>query len=494
MSSKRLVRLGDGENCLAPMVYFLVLFIVSAFVKVVYYNIGVIPNWSVLGERILKIVPGLAICCAVGLIWKRLAILYYVIYLAILISSLILLGHIHLFGVPFNAESAVAVLVTNFSEASQFVRSFVVIRDVVVFCVIAVFSVMFLRYVKKGVVRIFERPRVRRDYLLGFIVLALATGWINKYRVPLRELPFDELRKIMSSALADLRAVKELEDGADVEVSVASDVPRVLVLVIGESINKHHMGVYGYYRDTTPRLNSIDEKIVWKNVVSAAPTTFKSVGMMLTLRNLENDFYGTTVLRVAQKAGYKTWWLSSQGVTQKLGHGIVNVIANDADATYNVSKREDGRVYDGDVLPPLRHALKDPATLKFIVIHTLGSHTAYAERVPPEWNGCAFGEPELKKELLMDGVAIDIDRVKSIVNAYDCSVLYTDYVLFQIWEEIKKQDIAAGLFFVGDHGEEVFDSEPRFGHAGSAKSRYVYEVPMIFLMNSGYREFLGSLG
>nr|WP_267879224.1 sulfatase-like hydrolase/transferase [Methylobacillus glycogenes] len=54
--------------------------------------------------------------------------------------------------------------------------------------------------------------------------------------------------------------------------------PGTLVLVIGESTNRQRMSLYGYARETTPRLDAMqDELSVFKNVVASRPYTIESL-------------------------------------------------------------------------------------------------------------------------------------------------------------------------------------------------------------------------
>jgi glucan phosphoethanolaminetransferase (alkaline phosphatase superfamily) len=52
------------------------------------------------------------------------------------------------------------------------------------------------------------------------------------------------------------------------DVKVSDDSPSTLILVIGESLRADHMGIYGYERDTTPKLNADQTLNVYKNAYS----------------------------------------------------------------------------------------------------------------------------------------------------------------------------------------------------------------------------------
>jgi glucan phosphoethanolaminetransferase (alkaline phosphatase superfamily) len=62
-----------------------------------------------------------------------------------------------------------------------------------------------------------------------------------------------------------------------------------VVWIIGESLNRANMSLYGYERPTSPTLESMrKELIVFRDVVSSAPATMDSLMKMLTPADL-ND-------------------------------------------------------------------------------------------------------------------------------------------------------------------------------------------------------------
>ena len=87
-----------------------------------------------------------------------------------------------------------------------------------------------------------------------------------------------------------------------------------VVLVISESINREHLSLYGYPRNTTPELllrqqKEADRLGVFRHAWSVDASTIAA---------LENFFYmgpakseKQHLLALAAKAGYRTWWISN---------------------------------------------------------------------------------------------------------------------------------------------------------------------------------------
>ena len=92
--------------------------------------------------------------------------------------------------------------------------------------------------------------------------------------------------------------------------------PTTLVLVIGESTNRQHMSLYGYHRQTTPRLDALSKELtVFDNVVASRPYTIETLQQALTFADQENpDLYLSTpsLMNIMKQAGYRTYWITNQ--------------------------------------------------------------------------------------------------------------------------------------------------------------------------------------
>ena len=120
-------------------------------------------------------------------------------------------------------------------------------------------------------------------------------------------------------------------------------------------------------------------------------------------------------------------------------------------------KRFEKAGLDGDMLPAIAKALASPARKKAVFVHLIGSHSAYVNRYPDEfrhYSGQAPGRslPPAKAQLL---------------NSYDDSMRYTDWVVAEIAKALEKAGGAAYMLYFADHGEDIFDStdEKILGHS-----------------------------
>ena len=135
--------------------------------------------------------------------------------------------------------------------------------------------------------------------------------------------------------------------------------------------------------------------------------------------------------------------------------------------------------YDESVLPLLDKVLSDKNQRKFIVIHLMGNHMQYKERVPEKFK-----------------IFTDIDKnfnnwqknKAKIVNDYDNSVLYVDYLIGEIISKIEKENKKSYVLYFSDHGEEIYDSKDFMGHGQSDVNKYVAEVPFIIWLSEKYKQ------
>ena len=74
-------------------------------------------------------------------------------------------------------------------------------------------------------------------------------------------------------------------------------------------------------------------------------------------------------------------------------------------------------------------------------------------------------------------------------NAYDNSILYTDYVLSEIAGMLAKTNACASMLYLSDHGEDIFDdARARYLHASPIPTYYQLHIPYVIWFSDTYRE------
>ncbi len=258
-----------------------------------------------------------------------------------------------------------------------------------------------------------------------------------------------------------------------------------LVWVIGESSTKSNWSLYGYQRNTTPMIQSLQkELLVFDNIYAAAPITVPAFERMLTPATIKKPelwkSYPDLIL-MAKQAGYHVYWISNHTTD---AYGVLSIFAHHADETIMTNKgksRGEGS-YDSSVLPAYQNALNDKFDKKLIIVHLLGSHPAYNFRYPDEYNQYSnIFDDLVAKELTDKGRA---DWAITFRNFYDNSILYGDMIRHKLLSLLKnsKESKHSTWLYHPDHGEDVCHHTDFSGHNQMVKEQW--EVPMIFWPSS----------
>lgn len=269
----------------------------------------------------------------------------------------------------------------------------------------------------------------------------------------------------------------------------------IYIFIIGESARYDHFSINGYFRNTSPRLQTREGLINFTNVCSPAPNTHLAIPLLL-LNSSPQDFNTIydkpSVITYFKKLGFQTYWISNYTEFNKLDTPIT-VIANEADSVIYLSNlqhkdeedEESQYRYDEDILPVISKILSESASDKlFIVLQTMGSHYRYDLRYPPQFD---IFKPSMRgrKDLRL----YDISSKEIKINSYDNSIVYTDYFIDLVIDKLSSyKNIIGSVIYISDHGQDLFDDERNlFFHANKEITRHVAHVPMFIWLSNTYK-------
>jgi len=263
-----------------------------------------------------------------------------------------------------------------------------------------------------------------------------------------------------------------------------------LIVVIGESASKAHMSAYGYPRITTPyadRLIADGEMIRFDSAYSNHTYSNPTVSRALTAASNYNGKRWSgepSALSVANAASISTTWISNK---LKFGpwDNVMSVIGDDAQRTIHINSKIGKNLvsnrFDGALVPLVEQALAADDSHKLIFVHLQGSHVDYSARYPK--SQIRF-KGRLEPNLV--GSALNFPNFNvDVVNAYDNSIYYTDSVLKQIVELLKKQDNSAAMLYFSDHGENVF---ARKSHNAALFEYDMAAIPLMLWANKSWQQ------
>ncbi len=250
------------------------------------------------------------------------------------------------------------------------------------------------------------------------------------------------------------------------------------VIVIGESTGRHHMSLFGYERNTNPKLSLNKDIIAFKNVTSSHAHTFPALEKAFSFKSDRSPDLGIengTILDLLHQANYKTTWLSNQAITGRF-ETPVSVLASKADKKIFSNVLSGHEAYDEILLDDYSRVIHTPGS-KVIFVHLMGTHMSYSDRYPPDFDHYT-GVP--KDRMLQE------DQLK-FINTYDNAIRYNDHIISELIERLDKVEGACSLLYFSDHGEEVYDYRDFHGHSDVLRSKYMVDVPLLMWTNEQFR-------
>lgn len=297
----------------------------------------------------------------------------------------------------------------------------------------------------------------------GGKTLQVAEMGLNKYHpVTLLAVTHYNFKVTLDFYLQSFRRVAE--HSADFQGAVpvpGATMPRVMVVVVGESASRRHWSMYGYRRETNPRLKELaDELLLFTDVIAPTVGTQDELRAMFT-----TDFDSLPAFPLFSATGYKTHWLSAQ-FNQRASHVMIASLIQSCG-----ERRFLSGAYDEELLPFVQKAADEPGR-HIIFLHFFGSHVRYQDRYPASF-AVFHGQSEDDRRLA----------------AYDNSIRYTDHVLAELIEMLRRRKEVSCLLYLSDHAEDVYDTDPDkyLFRSDALATNAMYEVPFLAWFSPEYR-------
>ncbi|GHA53197.1 phosphoethanolamine transferase [Photobacterium aphoticum] len=226
--------------------------------------------------------------------------------------------------------------------------------------------------------------------------------------------------------------------------------PNVLVLVVGETARAQDYALDGYDRNTNPYLSK-ESILSYQNVSSCGTATAVSVPCMFS--RMTHDNYDALTARhqeglldVLKHAGVSVTWIDNNSGSKGVANRVNVIITQGSN---DPTLCPDGMCYDGILLKPLKQQLAHIEGDTVIVLHLMGSHgPTYAKRYPKAF---ARFKPVCETSDLQQC------SQEALINTYDNSLVYTDYILDQIIGLLKEESskVNGAMLYMSDHGESL---------------------------------------
>lgn len=265
-------------------------------------------------------------------------------------------------------------------------------------------------------------------------------------------------------------------------LSAATDKPTLVVFVLGETARSQNYQLNGYSRPTNSYTKALNV-ISFQDVSSCGTATAVSVPCMFS--SFTRDNYSRQAadnqdnfLDILKRAQVGLFWIENDGGDKNVAKNIDKIEIDRS----RVDELCNGQTcYDMAMLENFEKNIDKMQGNRMLLMHLIGSHgPTYFQRYPQD-----------KKVFQPDCPRADIENctVDQIINTYDNTILYTDYVIAQTIEKLKtlEDKYNTALIYISDHGESLGENG-LFLHGmpyGLAPA-YQTQVPMMFWTSPGF--------
>ena len=424
-------------------------FIMSLFTLIAYHN----PFFSYITENVGKDLSGTWIVISMVIIMLALNFLVYFLLMYIFrivgkyIIALTLTGNavclyfINTYNVLIDRSMMRNVFETEFSEASSFFSWTIILYSIILGIIPAVLLIrQKLNYGSFG------KFLLKLVICLVVIVGTLAGNYKNIFWIDRHAPVIGSKLMPWSYTINTIRYFEQLRKENQKEIILPdaeylNDNNDIVVLIIGESARSQNFSLYGYDRNTNPFMQA--DGVTAIRARASHTNTIDAVKSILQHRPITDDLY-EILPNYLYRYGVDVIWRRSNWGTPPL-HIEKQYTKDDLKAMYpDVDNSYDGILFHG----LQDHIMANDSSKIFIGIHTYTSHG-------PEYYS---NTPEAFKTFKPECRTVEMAQAKysELINAYDNTVIYTDYLVHSVIETLKQfPDRRSCVIFISDHGESL---------------------------------------
>lgn len=382
-------------------------------------------------------------------------------------------------------EILYAIFQSNSSESYEYISDFISIKYILLFIVITATTGVLLYIQEKK-----ETITIKKSLSIFIIITFLSIVLIYFSQLRLPEFVIDGFETYHKELELFKRVQEKRKTGKIIFNATKKAEGETYIIIIGESLNKKHMGIYGYLRQTTPLLskkNDAGDLLVFNNAYANHTHTNQVLQLSLTEANQYNkkSYYDSlSVIDILKKADIETYWLTNQNI-YGIWDNMVSVIARLSDYLITLNTNIGGHTrtqkFDGALIDQVKKILANKTDRnRVIFVHLIGNHSSYSSRYPEEEYSI------YKKRLKLGDFGTNAYKNSSkIINYYDNSVTYNDYVISSILNEFQKEKGANAFIYMSDHADDVIKN---LGHNSGNFTYEMVQIPMIAWFGDDYKK------
>ncbi|GET45625.1 phosphoethanolamine--lipid A transferase EptA [Capnocytophaga felis] len=358
------------------------------------------------------------------------------------------------------------VINTNYEESSSFF-SFKMVLYVIFLGIVPSIYIIKAKIVK---------PKVKKSFvtlsltLVFMIALAFANGnswlWIDKNSKQLGGLAMPWSYAVNTSLFYIHKYQENRKEILLPDATIKDNEKSVVVLVIGESARSQNFSLYGYSKNTNPLLSKT-ENVFHFEATSCATYTTAGVKCILEHQNT-GDLY-EILPNYLHRNNVEVVWRTTNS-----GEPPIHIDKYQTGSFLRENCQGESCNYDEVLINGLKEQITSSNKNKvLIILHTSTSHgPTYNKKYPPEF--------EVFKPVC-NSVELANCTQEELLNAYDNTIVYTDYILHKIIEDLKElKDYKSTMLYISDHGESLGEKNLYMhGLPMSLAPKEQYEIPFI---------------
>lgn len=368
---------------------------------------------------------------------------------------------VNTYGVIIDESMIGNVFNTNYEESSSFF-SFKILLYIILLGILPSIYVFRVKIISVP----FKQFIITTTLTLVFVtVLVFANAfnwlWIDKNSKQLGGLAMPWSYTINSVLYYKHKQQKNEKEILLPNATIANNDKAVVVLVIGESARSKNFSLYGYNKNTNPLLSKTADVF---HFPATSCATYTTAGLKCILEHATTDELYEILPNYLYRNNIEVIWKSTNWGEPPLH--IKNKFNKDA----LIADCKGGECeYDEILVKGLKEDIQASKKNKILlVLHTSTSHgPTYSKKYPPHF--------EIFKPVC-NSVELGKCSQTELINAYDNTIVYTDYILSRIIEDLKQlKDYKSTMLFISDHGESLGE-----------KNLYMHGVPMSFAPREQY--------
>jgi lipid A ethanolaminephosphotransferase len=254
-------------------------------------------------------------------------------------------------------------------------------------------------------------------------------------------IPINYLQSLGSLAQNSVSDYYRSQKTIEFTGSIAKPGDLIVVMAIGETSRQKSFSLYGYNRETNPLLSKQKDLYILNGNARVGSTLYALPEILIKK--------GIPLPLATKKVGVETFCFVNYTMYEacdSIGEVAVSNCAHD------------GKCYDEDVIPLLTENLKTyNKGYRLVLLHLGGgSHgPSYHLRHPPEFQHF--------KPMCLDADVVNKCTIEELYNSFDNTILYVDFVVNRIIEELDQSKLPYVFIYLSDHGESLLE-EGRIFH------------------------------